>query len=266
MKKQSLVQSGKLLLLSLHLLFFSSAFAQTDSLRNIVSVNYDHTHFDKQFVDDWQMVSLEYKRHTGFGALLGRLNYANRFAKNGWQAEGEAYPVISKKLYAFAGFSYAHDVPVFPRWRTGSTLYYSFAKSWEAEGGFRYLCFDKSIWMGTAGMSKYVGAWLLNARSFFSLHAPFDNQSFFFKAQRFLKNEKDFVWLQVGSGVSPDESRNIQLNASSPLVSKRIAAGAKVSLTSQLQLTVSAGYARDEYRTKTFGGEYNGSVGVSCRF
>lgn len=174
--------------------------------------------------------------------------------------------MISKKIYAYAGLSFANDVPVFPRWRTGSTLYYAFAKGWEAEGGFRYLYFDKSIWIGTAGMSKYVGSWLLNARSFFSLHAPFRSQSYFLKAQRFLKNEKDYVWLQAGSGVSPDESRNIQLNAASPLISKRVAAGAKISLAQRLQLSLAAGYARDEYRAKTYGGQYNGSAGLSLRF
>lgn len=266
MKNHAAFPSGKPWLLLLQMLFFTTAFSQTDSLPNAVSLSYEHTHFNKQFADDWRMVSLEYKRRTSLGALLGRVNYANRFAKSGWQAEGEAYPVISKKLYAYAVFSYATDMPVFPRWRTGSALYYAFSKGWEAEGGFRYLYFDKSIWMGTVGVSKYVGAWLLNARSFFSLQEPFGNRSYFLKAQRYLKNEKDFVWLQVGSGVSPDESRSIQLNTASQLVTQRMAAGAKLSVAPQVQLMLMVGYAKDEYRTKTYGGQYNGSAGVSLRF
>jgi YaiO family outer membrane protein len=248
------------------LCFFSNAFAQADTLPNAISVSYEHTHFDKQFADDWKMISVEYKRKTGPGSLITRLNRANRFQKSGWQGELEAYPVISKKLYAFAGVSYANDVPPFPRWRTGSTLYYNFAKGWEAEGGFRYLYFENSIWIGTAGVSKYLGPWLLNARSFFSVHAPFDNQSFFFKAQRYLKNEKDYLWLQAGSGVSPDESRSIQLNEASRLISKRVSTGARLSVSNWMQLLLSAGFARDEYRMKTFGNQYNGSAGLSVRF
>jgi YaiO family outer membrane protein len=251
MKKPAASLLSKTLFLVLGLSVCSALFAQADSLPNRFTVSYDHTHFSKQFADDWRVTSLEYSRQTGVGTVLGRVNYANRFAKSGWQAEGEAYPVISKKLYAFAGFSYANDLPVFPRWRTGSSLYYAFAKGWEAEGGFRYLRFDNSIWMGTTGFSKYVGAWLLNARSFFAVNAPFATQSFFVKAQRFLPNEKDYVWLQAGSGVSPDDSRSIQLNTEARLVSKRVSAGARLSITRQLLLTLQAGYARDEYKTKT---------------
>lgn len=266
MKKPTVLLLRQLFFLAFCLPFCLVATAQKDSLPNKLTISYDYTHFDRQFADDWQVASLEYSRTTGFGALLGRLNQATRFGRQGWQFEGEAYPVISKKLYAFAGVSYADAVPVFPKWRTGTTLYYNFAKSWEAEGGFRYLYFDRSIWMGTAGVSKYMGNWLLNVRSFFSIDAPVSSQSFFFKAQRFLKNENDYVWLQAGSGVSPDESRNVQLSTSSNLVSKRFTAGAKLSLLRQWQLALSAGYARDEYRTKTFGHQYNGTVGVSYLF
>lgn len=244
----------------------SALLAQKDSLQNTVSVTYDHTHFDKQFADDWQVGSLEYKRRTVLGSVLGRLNYANRFEKRGWQAEVESYPVISNKLYAFAGLSYAENVPVFSKWRAGATLYYNFAKGWEAEGGFRYLYFAESLWIGTAGISKYAGAWLFNARSFFSIHSPLGNQSFFLKGQRFLKNERDYIWLQVGSGVSPDESRNIQLNTVANLVSKRLTAGARFSVSRQIQLTLTAGYASDEYRVKVFGNQYNGTAGISVGF
>lgn len=266
MNKLSALLLRKIIFTACFFFSFSAVFAQNDSLQNAITISYEHVYFDKQFANDWRVVSLEYKRRTGMGTLLGRLSGANRFQRSGWLGELEAYPVISKKLYAFAGIGFSNDVPVFAQWRTGSTLYYNFAKGWEAEGGFRFLYFDRSIWMGTAGMSKYVGAWLLNARSFFSIHAPFSNQSFFVKAQRYLKNEKDYVWMQVGSGVSPDESRSIQLNTAVNLVSNRVNAGARLSLSNMVQAILAAGYARDEYREKTFGNQFNGSVGVNLRF
>jgi YaiO family outer membrane protein len=243
-----------------------AAKAQHDSLQNTVSFSYEHTHFDRQFANDWRVASLEYKRKLGMGTVLGRVNSASRFGKQGWQGEVEAYPVISKKVYAYTGVSYASTVPVFANWRAGTSLYMNVAKSWEAEAGFRYLYFDQSIWMGAVGVSRYAGAWLLNARSFFSVQSPAENQSFFLKIQRFLKNEKDYVWLQAGSGVSPDEGRSIQLNTSARLSSKRITAGAKLSLQHRMQLLVSAGYAKDEYRLKTFGNQFSGSAGVSFQF
>lgn len=250
------------------IVFFSASpvFAQQDSLQNTVSVSYEQTHFSQQYPKDWRMTSVEYKRRLLWGTLVGRVNHASRLGHSGVQLEGEAYPVISKRLYAYTGLSYSAAVPVFPRWRTGVTLYGAFAKGWEAEGGFRYLYFEQPVWMGTAGISKYVGAWLFNARTFFSLQTPSKNQSFFVRAQRFLPNEKDYLWLQAGSGVSPDESRNVQLGTVAALQSKRLAAGAKFSLTSKMHCLLSAGYARDEYRTKTFGHQYSGSAGLGYRF
>lgn len=266
MKKPFAFQRCELWLTAFFFSLLSGAAAQTDSLQNTFSLSYEHTHFDKQFANDWRLFSLEYKRQTGKVILLGRLNGASRFQQNGWQGEVEAYPVISKKLYGFAGVSYAGDAPVFARWRTGASLYYNLAHGWEAEGGFRFLYFNQSIWMGTAGVSKYLGPWLLNARAFFSLNNPSPNQSYFLKAQRFLHNEKDYLWLQVGSGISPDESRSVQLNPAAMLVSQRVNTGAKISLNKTVQLTLAASYARDEYRVKTFGNQFSGLAGVGLRF
>ena len=70
---------------------------QTDTLpfKNTITVQYDYFHFDKQFTNDWHIAGIEYKHETKKGALLGRLNYANRLAQNGWQAELEAYTKFS---------------------------------------------------------------------------------------------------------------------------------------------------------------------------
>ncbi len=100
---------------------FSGVAQTTDSLKNTLTVNYNYYHFDKQFTNDWQIGSLEYKRKTSSGAFLGRVNYGNRLQQKGWQFEGEAYPILSKKVYAYAGFSYATKMPVFPKWRSGAS-------------------------------------------------------------------------------------------------------------------------------------------------
>jgi len=239
----------------------------SDSLKNTITATYDYNHFTKQFNHDWHTAGLEYKRQTAAGAFIGRINYASRLQEQGFQYEAEAYPVVSKKVYAYIAAGYSNKMPVFPKWRSGASVYVSLPKAWEVEAGFRQLYFSKNIWIGTAGLSKYAGIWLLNARSFFSLNELGIDQSFFVTARRYLKNEKDYLWLQAGSGISPDESRNVQLGESNiTLSSQKIVGGARLSIGKRNQLIFSAGVTRDEYRPGVFGNQVLGSLGLAQQF
>jgi len=245
---------------------FTSQAQSTDSSKHTLSITYDYNHFEKQFPDDWHIASLEYKHQLSRGAVLGRLNYGNRLQQSGWQGEIEAYPVLSKKVYAYAGIGFSNKTPVFPKWRTGVSLYITLPKAWEVEGGFRQLHFSESIWLGTAGLSKYVGNWLFNFRSFVAFEDLTNNQSYFASARRYFNNGIDYVWLQAGSGVSPDETRNIQIGNSNNFSSRRITAGTKFSLAKQTQLLLSAGWSRNEYIKSIYDNQFNTTISISQRF
>lgn len=256
-----------LLVLILSLFVTLNTVAQkTDSLQNAISFVYSYHHFTRQFPDDWHLGSVEYKRQTAMGAILARVNHASRLNRNGFQYEVDAYPKLSQNVYAYLNFGYSNKAPVFPNWRSGVSVYVSLPKGWEAEGGFRHLYFDQNIWMGTAGLSKYEGDWLFSLRSFFRPGAAGSSQSYFASARRYLKDEKDFVWVQAGRGISPDENRNVQLNASQRLASTKIAAGTQISLSSRSQLLFSASWSRDEFLPDTYGNQYFSSLGINRRF
>jgi YaiO family outer membrane protein len=138
-------------------------------------------------------------------------------------------------------------------------------KGWEVEGGYRQLHFDDDIWVGAGGLSKYLGNWLVNLGTYLSINSPADNQSYFLTAKRFLSDRGDMVWFQAGSGVSPDEKRNVQL-ATSNLTSKRVTVGTKFFTSKRTVAQVTAGYARDEYREKTYGNQWYGSAGLAVLF
>jgi YaiO family outer membrane protein len=238
----------------------------TDSSKHTISFSYDYNHFQKQFSDDWHIGSFEYKRQFSKGAVLGRLNYGNRLNQSGWQGEIEAYPVLSKKVYAFAGVGYANQMPVFPKWRSGLSLYVSLPKAWEVEGGIRQLHFTESIWLGTAGLSKYVGNWLFSARTYFAFEDLTNNQSYFASARRYFNNGIDYAWMQAGSGVSPDESRNIQIGSINNLSSKRIMVGSKLTVAKRMQALLSVGWSRNEYQKGIYDKQLNTTIGLSQRF
>ncbi len=240
---------------------------QTDSVsfKNTITVQYEYFHFDKQFTNDWHIAGIEYKHEAKKSALLARFNYANRLAQNGWQAELEAYPKFSKNVYSYAGISYSPNMPVFPKFRAGYSLYVNVPKAIELEGGFRYLYFDKNILVGVAGIGIYTGNWFLQARSFLS-----DNNGFNFAgiatARRYFGEMNDYAWLQIGTGVSPDETRNIQFTTNQRLYSNRITIGIRKSIQQKHLLLFHTGYSRDEYKAKTFGNQYFGSIGYARRF
>ena len=262
----SLSRSWKKALAVLLLCYYGGhATAQQDSLRHSVGVSYEHTHFDKQFTDDWKVTSLEYSYKTTRVAYVGRVNYASRFGQQGVQLEAQAYPLISKRVYAYLGASYSNNSPVFPTYTTGATVYASLGKGWEVEGGYRQLHFNENIWVGSGGLSKYLGAWLVNFTSYLSINSPANNQSYFFTAKRFLSDRGDMVWFQAGSGVSPDERRNVQLSTGQ-LTSKRLTAGTRFFTTKRTLAQITAGYSRDEYREKTYGNQWYGSAGMAFLF
>lgn len=242
-----------------------AAEAQQDSLQNTIGISYEQTHFSKQFADDWKVTSIEYSRKTAGATFIGKVNYAQRFGQEGVQFEAQAYPKISRRVYAYLGGSYSNNNPVFQRYTTGATVYVAINNGWEVEGGYRQLNFDENIWVGTGGVSKYLGNWLVNIRSFISIDAPADNQSYFFTAKRFFSDPKEMIWVQLGNGVSPDEKRNVQLTTAN-LTSRRLNAGGKFFVWKNTLAQLTAGYSRDEYKEKTFGNQWNGSAGLAVQF
>lgn len=243
---------------------YSSA-QSNDSTSNTITLTYDYFHFDKQFADDWHIAGLEYKRETKIGAVLGRLNYGNRLGQSGWQFEGEAYPKFSKKVYNYIGIGYSPDKPVFPEFRGGYSLFVNIPKRYEVEGGVRYLHFDKGIWIGVAGLTGYFGNWYLNARSYLSDNNGF-NYSGLLTARRYFGEMNDYAWLQLGTGVTPDDNRNLQLGTNQKLHSTRVAAGIRKSIQKRNLLLFSLGYSRDEYMTDVKGNQFFATIGYGRRF
>ena len=85
-------------------------------------------------------------------------------------------------------------------------------------------------------------------------------------ARRYFGEMNDYAWLQIGTGVSPDESRNIQFTTNQRLYSNRVTIGIRKSIQRKHLLIFHTGYSRDEYQPKTFGNQYFGSIGYARRF
>ena len=237
------------------------------SSKNKIGISYDYTYFDKQFSNPWHIVSLDYSRQTRAGSLIGRLNYANRHTKNGVQFEVDAYPRISKTFYAYTNIGYSNDMPVFPKFRAGFSLYANLPRSFEADAGFRYLNFDSDTWIYTLALGKYYKNFWFNGRTYLTPSNSRISQSYTLTTRYYLKGADNYFSLSIGQGISPDDrSLSIQLNNDYKLQTKKFAAAYRFSLGKLNIFSFSTSFENVEYLPKTKGNQVNISVGYQRRF
>ncbi len=240
-----------------------------DSASNQIGATFDYITFDKQYDTPWYFASLEYGRQTGLGSVIGYLNYANRFSTNGLQYEVDAYPHINKTFYAYVSGAYSGDEGIFPKYRVGASLYANLPKSFEGELGIRYLYFTGSTWMYTASVGKYYKSFWFNFRTYLTPSNSSISQSYSVKARYYTGGADDYLSLGVGTGISPDDPRNIiLLNGGNnyKLHSNNITASFYHSIKKLNVFFVTASLDHQEYQFQTWGYQFDLGVGYLRRF
>lgn len=235
--------------------------------KNAVSIQYDFTHFDKQFADDWHIVGLSYKRATSLGSIIFKANYANKFADNGVQFELEAYPRISKMFYLYVGAGYSENVGIFSKYRTGVSLFANLPNSFEGEIGYRQLYFSNNIWLYTASIGKYYQNLWFNLRTYLSPGQNNISHSYTGTVRYYLKGANDYIGFQAGTGISPEENRNnLFMEDAFKLKTYKIGANYNFSVQKRNLINISATYFNQEYRPAEKGNQYDFSIGYSRIF
>ncbi len=235
---------------------------------NKISLSYENSSFDKQFDKAWNLAALAYTRQTKLGSVTTRLNYANRFGKNGMQVELDAYPRISKTFYSYVSVGYSDNVGIFPKYRAGASLYANMPKSFEAEVGIRYLYFESATNIYTLYVGKYYKNFLFGARTYLTPSAYNVSQSYILSTRYYFKSADDYIGVTVGSGISPDETnQNIQFSTKqNKLRSKRISFDFNHTFLKWNVMSIGAGLINQEFRPLIKGNQLNISAGLSHRF
>jgi YaiO family outer membrane protein len=237
------------------------------SYRNKGGVSYDYTWFDKQFTDPWHLTNIDYSRQTKAGSFTGRVSYTERYAKSGLQFEADAYPRLSKTFYAYTSIGYSPHMPVFPKLRAGFSLYANLPRSFEAEGGFRYLNFDNNTWIYTVSAGKYYRNFWFNARTYLSPGHNNISRSYTLTTRYYWKGADDYFSFSVGRGISPDDRiQAIRLNSTYRLKTFRVGAGYRFSLAKRHLFSLTATFENGEYMPETKGNQLNLSAGYQIRF
>lgn len=178
------------------------------TVSNEIGINYQYIHFNEEYSrnNPWQSYSAEYQHSFGKTVMLGRATYTDRSYDQGSLYELEAYPVFSDKFYAFTNIGFS-DGSLFPDFRSSISLYYNFAKAFEAEAGGRLLHYsDRDFFTGILGLTLYTGNLYLNFRSFLGPErANKLVQNYQFNVRYYLSDADNYLFARLGSGISPDE-------------------------------------------------------------
>ena len=238
---------------------------RTEASGNSVSATYQYDSFSKG-TDPWHSATLAYSRRTKIGTVTGRVNYARRFDSNGALFEVDAYPSLGRKTYAFvnAGVS---GTGLFPKVRSGVSVYRNLPKSFEAELGVRYLRFSSNTFIYTGSISKYLGNFWFSLRPFITPGDLGISQSYFFLTRYYLSNANDYFTLTLGSGFSPDDnSKDVALINTATLQSKKIRLDVQKGITNRTLISALVGFDRQEYQENTFRNNVTFNVGIQQLF
>jgi YaiO family outer membrane protein len=234
---------------------------------NKLSISYGYTGFQKQFDQPWHLVSIDYSRRTKIGSVIGRVNYGNRFGNSGVQFEADAYPRIAKNFYAYVNLGYSPDLPVFPKFRSGFSLYANLPKGIEADAGFRYLNFDNDTWIYTGSIGKYYKSYWFNFRTYLTPDNKRISQSYTLSARWYRSGADDYISVSIGTGISPDDrSQAILLNSNYKLQTQKASLGYHFSYKKLNIFYIGGSWANVEYLPKTKDNQLTASIGYQRRF
>jgi YaiO family outer membrane protein len=169
-----------------------------------VGVEYGYVRFEGD-LDRWQLASVSVREATPMGPAIARVSYADRFAERGVQLEVDAYPRLSRSLYAYLNAGYAPS-GLFPTWRFGGELYANLPGAWEASAGLRELRFDdESVTLYTGSVGKYSGNYWLSLRPFARVKDGSVTGSATLTGRRYFSGADHYVGASAGYGKTPSE-------------------------------------------------------------
>ncbi len=179
--------------------------AHRDStIKTYVAGDFSYVDF-RGTIDPWRLASLSFGHATSAGSIVGRLNYANRFATSGAQGEVDAYPRLNASTYAYLNAGYSAS-DIFPQWRFGGELFRSLPNAWEASLGFRQLRFGgPPVTLLTGAVGRYSGNYWVSVRPYVRVKPTGTSASAGITARRYFADGNHYFGARASYGSSPSD-------------------------------------------------------------
>jgi YaiO family outer membrane protein len=181
--------------------------------RNQLAVGYLYSVFTEG-IDDASIATVQYFHYFRRASVGFRLNYGQRPAGEGVQAEMESYISHGRKAYSYASAGWSPEI-IFPTIRAAYSYFQGFGKGWEWELGGRYLLTDSIHTISAVGsIGKTIHAYWFNIRGFAINDDGKWYQSYILNNRVYFRNQLDYFSFFGSIGSMPDDrSRNFQFNS-----------------------------------------------------
>ena len=196
----------------------------------------------------WNYSTLNYLRQTPYGSIIGYLNHGSRSNNSAMQYEIEAYPKLSKYMYADLYYAFSNrGNPIFSRYRYLVEPYFNLPQGFEYSIGQRGSESQGGVHMYTytSSIGKYYKAYWISFRV--NYYTPLSSTSYSINIRRFFNDDPyRYVGIVVGTGRTPDIADNITNNIIS---NSTVSFGTygQFLLVRNLYMNFSAGYTRDNF-------------------
>lgn len=238
-----------------------------DSVDTDVRVAYMFDTFTEPYERLWQVARIGAGHYFEWGTMTGGVNTGHlitgapdNISKTEWQVDAEAWPELSKDIYAYLAYAYSPG-NYFPRHRAAIEVWQSLPMGWAASAGLNYYHFSSDVFIATVSLEKYLGSWWFSARGYFYFKDIGVTTSLYLNARRYF-NTTDYLQLTLGLGTAPDEPFDI-ISDLERLSSNSLRITYFYRISSRLSLRVGAGYSYEEHAEGEYRNRFEGSVGLN---
>jgi YaiO family outer membrane protein len=231
-----------------------------------VRVGYTFDSFTEPYNRSFQLFKAGVGHRFGFGPAAAYVNYGNLISGNPFESsvkefqfEVEAYPKISKSNYAYLAYAVSPG-EFFPGHRAAAEFFQVLPAGFGISAGINYYFFDRSTYIATTSVEKYLGDNWLSLRGYFYFKDDGVTTSVYLNARRYF-NDTDYLQLTLGTGTAPDEPFDVQFDL------MRLSAHSarfffNVAVTRSLVMRLGAGYSYEEYAEDSWRSRYEGGVNL----
>lgn len=220
--------------------------------------------YSKPYDRLWQVYSLGAGHRFSWGsaiatANLGHINIGppDEVSDNDMQFAIEAWPDITSNNYAYAAYAWSPG-PWFPKHRAALELWQTLPKGFAVSAGVNYYYFDKSIYIATLSLEKYMGDWWFSARSYIYFKDIGVTTSFYLTARRYF-GTTDYLQLTAGAGTAPDEPFDIMTD-----LERQSATSVRLAYFNQINsfwsFRAGAGYSYEQYDAGSYRNRIEGNI------
>jgi YaiO family outer membrane protein len=212
--------------------------------------------------DPWTELQLSAGTQTRAGAFGVRAYDASRFGIEDQQIEIEAYPRFREGTSMYAAVAFADGTSLYPKRRYAADLYQMLGGGFEGTLGMRRLEFDEPTHVYVAGLGKYAGDYLWQARAFYT-PGESDSLTWQLGGRRYLADGVSYAGLRYVRGAWRGEPRDLadldRLNSDGGVADLSLARG-------RVTLAAALGVSREERELAAARWQTSMTGGLRVRF